>query len=112
MDAPEFWPVYEAAAVLRAPLHLHPQSPAGAVRAAHYDAPLSAAFAIHGIGWHYESGVHLLRLILSGVFDRFPDLQVDSMNEAARLTGGSRIISAATCTWPPATCSVSVTSAG
>lgn len=79
MDEREFWPIYEAAAALRAPLHLHPQSPPPAVRDAYYrgyGTPFDAAFATRGIGWHYESGVQLLRLILSGVFDQFPDLQV------------------------------------
>jgi len=79
MDAPEFWPIYEAAAALRAPLYLHPQTPSPAVRDAYYggyDPRLSAALATHGIGWHYETGVELLRLILAGVFDRFPDLQI------------------------------------
>ena len=28
------------------------------------------------IGWHYETGVQLLRLILAGTFDRHPELQV------------------------------------
>ncbi|MFJ1761495.1 amidohydrolase family protein [Amycolatopsis sp. NPDC088138] len=79
MDEPAFWPIYEAAAALRAPLHLHPQSPPPAVRSAYYSGygtRVDAALATHGIGWHYDSGVQLLRLILSGVFDRFPDLQV------------------------------------
>lgn len=79
MDEPEFWPIYEAAAALKAPLHLHPQSPPAAVRRAYYSGygpHVDAALATHGIGWHYDSGVQILRLILSGVFDRFPDLQV------------------------------------
>ncbi len=79
MDEREFWPVYEAAAALKAPLHLHPQSPPPAVRDAYYrgySASFDAAFATRGVGWHYESGVQLLRLILSGVFDQFPGLQV------------------------------------
>lgn len=79
MDDPEFWPIYEAAAALRAPLHLHPQSPPVAVRDAYYSGHsmrLNAALATHGVGWHYDSGVQVLRLILSGVFDRFPGLQV------------------------------------
>ncbi len=29
-----------------------------------------------GIGWHYEAGLQILRLILAGVFDRFPNLQI------------------------------------
>ena len=37
---------------------------------------MNALFAASGIGWHYETGVQLLRLMLSGVFDRFPTLQL------------------------------------
>ncbi len=79
LDHPDFWPIFEAAQALSAPLYLHPQSPLPAVRAAYYSGfndELDAAFATHGIGWYYETGVQLLRLILGGVFDRFPDLQV------------------------------------
>jgi predicted TIM-barrel fold metal-dependent hydrolase len=79
LDHSDFWPIFEAAAALNAPLYLHPQTPVPAVRAAYYDGfdtALDAAFATHGIGWHYETGVQLLRLILRGVFDRFPNLQV------------------------------------
>ena len=72
-------PVFEAAAALRVPRYLHPQSPPPAVRSAYYSGfgdPVDSAFATHGIGWHYETGVQVLRMILAGVFDRFPDLQV------------------------------------
>ena len=31
-----------------------------------------------GWGWHNEAGIHVLRMILSGVFDRNKDLQVIS----------------------------------
>ncbi len=79
LDHPDNWPIFEAAAALRAPLYVHPQAPQGRVRDALYagfgDA-IDAAFATHGIGWHYETGVQFLRLALAGVFDRFPDLQV------------------------------------
>ena len=78
-DHPDNWPVFEAAASLRAPLYIHPQAPQPRVRAALYagfDDAIDNAFATFGIGWHYESGVQFLRLALAGVFDRFPDLQV------------------------------------
>jgi predicted TIM-barrel fold metal-dependent hydrolase len=29
-----------------------------------------------GLGWHYEAGLQFVRLVLAGVFDRFPGLQV------------------------------------
>ena len=79
LDHPDNWPIFEAAASLRAPLYIHPQIPQPGVRAALYagfDGAIDSAFATYGIGWHYESGVQFLRLALAGVFDRFPDLQV------------------------------------
>lgn len=79
LDHPDNWPIFEAAASLRAPLYIHPQIPQPRVRAALYagfEESIDSAFATYGIGWHYESGVQFLRLALAGVFDRFPDLQV------------------------------------
>jgi predicted TIM-barrel fold metal-dependent hydrolase len=78
-DAPEFDDLYGVAERLRAPLYLHPQSPTAPVREQYYggfDDAVAYAFANHGIGWHYETGVQLLRMILGGVFDRHPELQV------------------------------------
>jgi predicted TIM-barrel fold metal-dependent hydrolase len=78
-DHPDFLPILETAAALRVPLYLHPQSPAPPVRKAYYDGvdhQLATIFATGGIGWHYETGVQALRLILAGVFDRLPDLQL------------------------------------
>ena len=79
MDDRLFWPVYEEAARLRAPLYVHPQSPLPAVREAYYSGlsdKLNQSFASGGIGWHYETGVQLLRLTLAGVLDDHPDLQL------------------------------------
>ena len=79
LDHADNWPIFEAAAALRAPLYIHPQSPAPAVREAIYGGfgdPLDAALATFGLGWHYETGVQILRMVLAGVFDRFPDLQL------------------------------------
>lgn len=79
LDHSDNWAIFEAAEALNAPLYLHPQSPPPAVRAAYYDGfgpTTNAALATHGLGWHYETGVQLLRLIVAGVFDRFPDLRV------------------------------------
>ncbi len=79
LDHSDYWPIFEVAASLHAPLYIHPQVPQPQVRAALYagfgDA-IDNAFASFGIGWHYESGVQFLRLALAGVFDRFPELQV------------------------------------
>ena len=79
MDDERYFPIYQAAAKLGAPLYIHPQDPVAGVRAAYYDGfdeKFDAFFATAGIGWHYETGVQILRLIFAGVFDRLPDLQI------------------------------------
>jgi len=79
LDHAGLWPVYEVAERRGAPLHLHPQSPAPAVRNAYYSGfgpAVEAAFATFGVGWHYDAGVEFLRMVIAGVFDRFPRLQV------------------------------------
>jgi uncharacterized protein len=79
LDHHDFWPIFEAASALRAPLYLHPQSPPPSVRESYYDgfgAEIDAAFATHGIGWHYDTAIVILRMMLAGLFDRFPDLQI------------------------------------
>jgi predicted TIM-barrel fold metal-dependent hydrolase len=38
--------------------------------------PVSGVLASSGWGWHIETAIHLLRMILGGVFDRHPKLQV------------------------------------
>ena len=79
LDHPGFLEIYEVAASLRVPIYIHPQIPPRAVRDAYYSGfgdELDLHFATGGLGWHFETGVQLLRLILSGVFDRLPDLQV------------------------------------
>ena len=79
LDAPEFFPILEAAAALDVPLYLHPAPPSPIVQKAYYsDLPgdTGMLLSIAGWGWHAELGLHLLRLIVSGVFDRLPNLQV------------------------------------
>ncbi|WP_319429006.1 amidohydrolase family protein [Mycobacterium sp. RTGN5] len=79
LDESRFWPIFEAASALNAPLYLHPQEPVPSVRAAYYSGftdSVDDAFARFGLGWHFDTGVQVVRLILAGVFDRFPNLQV------------------------------------
>ena len=79
LDDPVFLPVLERAAALAVPIYLHPAFPPAPVRAAYYtDLDPTAAFllASSGWGWHSEVGMHALRLIVAGVFDRVPTLQI------------------------------------
>ena len=79
LNAPQFLPIFETAARLRVPLYLHPQIPVKAVRDVYYTGfgeDLDTMFATGGWGWHAESGIQALRLILAGVFDKFPQMQM------------------------------------
>lgn len=79
LDDPAFLPVLERAAALAVPIYLHPAPPPAPVRAAYYsdlDPAVGYVLATSGWGWHAETGLHALRLILAGVFDRLPTLQL------------------------------------
>jgi hypothetical protein len=79
LDHPDFLPIFEAAARLGVPMFVHPQIPQRAVREVYYSGfseQIDTAFATFALGWHYEAGIQFLRLILAGVFDKYPDLQI------------------------------------
>ncbi|WP_290060757.1 amidohydrolase family protein [Amycolatopsis solani] len=81
LDDPAYQPVLDRIAALRVPLYVHPFHPVPQVRDAYYTGfndRVSAELALGAWGWHHEAGIHVLRLILAGVFDRLPGLQVIS----------------------------------
>ncbi|SEP41835.1 amidohydrolase family protein [Propionispora vibrioides] len=88
LDDEFFWPIMERAEALQVPLYLHPAPPPQPVIDAYYTGNFSAEvtrrLSTAGWGWHIETAVHILRLILSGVFDRYPKLQfiIGHMGEA------------------------------
>jgi uncharacterized protein len=79
LDDEFFWPVFESAETLGVPIYLHPTLPPQPVIDAYYKGfspGVSALLSIAGAGWHIDTAIHCLRLILGGVFDRFPRLQL------------------------------------
>ena len=79
LDHPSCAPILATAETLGVPLYLHPTAPPKDVVEALYSGfspAVSRIFATNAWGWHIETAVHLLRLILGGVFDRYPALQV------------------------------------
>jgi uncharacterized protein len=61
------------------PIYLHPTKPPKPVIEASYGgfAPMiTDMFAGPGWGWHIETAIHVIRIILAGVFDRHPRLQI------------------------------------
>lgn len=72
-------PILEAAEALHAPIYVHPAAPMTSVQKCYYDglgAQLSARLSLYGWGWHHEAGIQVLRMILSGAFEKFPKLQL------------------------------------
>ena len=80
LDDKFFWPILERAESLQVPLYLHPTPPPRPVMEASYAgsyAPeISTLLATAAWGWHIETAIHVLRLILGGAFDRYPGLQL------------------------------------
>jgi predicted TIM-barrel fold metal-dependent hydrolase len=72
LDEPKFWPILEAAESLGRPIYLHPRCPSDGMAAPFRNYRMQAAIW----GFQAETGTHAMRLILSGVFDRFPNLQI------------------------------------
>jgi predicted TIM-barrel fold metal-dependent hydrolase len=70
-----FWPIFESAEALSAPLYLHPTQPPIDASYAGFVKDVTFTLANAGFGWHIETAVHALRIILGGVFDQFPKLQ-------------------------------------
>lgn len=79
LDHPDFASVFDLAGRRRIPLLLHPRVAPDGVRNAWFsglDEQVEMALSGYAIGWHLDAGVQFLRLLLSGVFDRNPDLPV------------------------------------
>jgi uncharacterized protein len=78
-DDARFLPFFEAAAELKVPVYLHPAPPPEPVREVYFSGlpgELGRMLSIAGWGWHSETALHTLRLIVSGLFDKVPGLQL------------------------------------
>lgn len=81
-DAPEYLDFWRTAAELDVPVYIHPRVAEDRISSRHADYP-----QLRGAAWgfHVETGEHLLRIILGGVFDKVPNakLIVGHMGEIA-----------------------------
>ncbi|HKE43418.1 MAG TPA: amidohydrolase family protein [Steroidobacteraceae bacterium] len=72
LDELKYWPILEAAAGLGVPIYIHPRSPSPAMAQ-----PYRKYHLEHAIwGYAVEVGLHAVRLIMSGVFDKYPALKI------------------------------------
>jgi 2,3-dihydroxybenzoate decarboxylase len=72
LDNPRFWPIFEAAQALGTPIYLHPSTPPRNMIGPLLEAGLDGAI----YGFAVDTGMHVLRIITAGVFDRFPRLKL------------------------------------
>lgn len=72
-DEEQYLPFWERVAALAVPLYLHPRNPLPGQRRIYEGRP-----ELLGPTWAFavETGTHALRLITSGLFDRFPELTI------------------------------------
>jgi uncharacterized protein len=79
MDDKFFWPIFESAVALDVPVYMHPaRSPQAVVDALYkgFSDNVNTMLSLAGWGWHIETAIHVVRIILGGVFDQFPKLQI------------------------------------
>ena len=79
-DEERFFPIFAKAAELDVPVYWHPDFVAGDIidyyyMSDSYSATLGAKFSSAGFGWHLDVGIHVTRMVLSGIFDKLPNLK-------------------------------------
>lgn len=72
LDEPQFDPIFRALADTGQPLYIHPQTLPDNMIGGLIEAGLDGAV----FGFGVETGMHLLRLMTTGIFDRYPNLQI------------------------------------
>ncbi len=84
LDHPDFEPLLARAEILDVPIYIHPGLPPDEVFQIYYSnmrpeyqrQHQDQVLSISAYGWHQEVVTQCLRMITSGVFDRFPKLQI------------------------------------
>jgi 2,3-dihydroxybenzoate decarboxylase/5-carboxyvanillate decarboxylase len=72
LDEQKFWPILEVAEAMERAIYIHPRAPSDGMAAPFRDYAMETAIWGYGM----ETGTHAVRLMLAGVFDRFPKLRI------------------------------------
>lgn len=106
-DDKKFWPIFERAETLDVPIYLHPGPPHPAVMEAYYQDFVPDFPWLTSAAWGYtiDTANQAMRLVLSGLFERYPNLKIilghlgeglpfllDRMDEAFKRGGSRRTI--------------------
>ena len=72
LDNPKFWPIFEAAVETDTPIYLHPSFAPDNILPAYAD------YGMMGALWGFgaDCSLHIVRMIMGGVFDAFPTLKI------------------------------------
>jgi uncharacterized protein len=79
LDHKSYDGILAAAVELDVPIYIHPHIPPELARQAYFsDLPEGAGRVLEtaGWGWHSETAVHLLRMVVAGTLDRHPKLKI------------------------------------
>ena len=77
LDDQRFWPIFERAEKLDVPVYFHPAAPQQAVVDRYYKEYVQVAPALLNAGWGFtvETATTAIRMVLSGVFEKHPNLK-------------------------------------
>ena len=73
LDDQKYWVIFEMAEKLEAPIYIHPWAPPSDMIKPYLTYP---ELALPMWGFAAETGLHAMRLICSGVFDKYPGLKI------------------------------------
>jgi 2,3-dihydroxybenzoate decarboxylase len=78
LDDRRFWPIFDCAQALDVPLYVHPATPHPAVVEVYYKDYVKDFPALLSAGWGFtvETATQGIRLVLSGVFDAYPEVKI------------------------------------
>ena len=78
VDEKDFWPIFERAEALDVPIYIHPAAPDATVVERYYKEYVKAFPAILNAGWGFtvETATQTVRLVLSGVCEKYPKLKI------------------------------------
>lgn len=78
LDDKRFWPIYARAEKLDLPIYLHPSLPHPDVRRVYYDDYVRDFPTVARPAWGYtvETATLAIRLVMSGVFEKYPKLKI------------------------------------
>jgi 5-carboxyvanillate decarboxylase len=72
LDDPKFWPILEAAEALNRCIYIHPRGASDGLKGPLREYGMDSAMWGYGV----EVGTHAVRMMASGLFDRFPKLKI------------------------------------